>query len=305
MRPGLKYGLFFLLFSIGCGKESNSPELEEKDLNHITDGFCIQFGNSIIINHEEIDYYDFSTHMIYLKEPHEFLQDKYNWEAAFMSFSVYANKEKVYTGCLYPAWSSSPVFTETFIDFPFRYPRYVIKINNWYYYQGNSKPDPREDEKIVNALKAYDQFHAGLSCSIDEIDIKPIGQQSFKFTIANKDTFNYYILCPDKMGFELFHYFTNGLLLFNETTSWLQHQCSTISPEPWDSWSIDWLDIIVSGESKSYNIHYSDFDTIPSGQYQVSFYYPGLFNVEINDINQSDGRIWLGGITAKIEGFVE
>ncbi|GAI24386.1 unnamed protein product, partial [marine sediment metagenome] len=224
------------------------------------------------------------------------------------SFSVYANKEKVYTGYLYPAWSSSPLPTGPYIDFPFMYPEYVIKISirsDEYYTLGNSKPDPREDEKIVNALKAYDQFHAGLSCSIDEIDIKPIGQQSFKFTIANKDTFNYYVLSPERMGIGLFHYFTNGLIFLNETAGWLNHQCATISPEPWDSWSIDWLDLIESGTSKSYNIHYSDFDTIPSGQYQVSFYYPGLRNVEIHDINQSNGRIWLGGITIRMERFVE
>lgn len=106
MRPGLKYGFFLLLFSISCDKKPISPEIEEDNLNFLTDGLCIQFGASIIINHEEIDYYDFSTHMIYLKEPHEFLQEKNNWDMANTSFSVYANKEKVYTGTLYPGYCS-------------------------------------------------------------------------------------------------------------------------------------------------------------------------------------------------------
>jgi len=64
------------------------------------------------------------------------------------------------------------------------------------------------------------------------------------------------------------------------------------------------MDLIAGGESKSYNINYHDFDSIPSGQYQVSFQFPGLVNVEFEDINQSNGRIWLGGITAYSEDFL-
>lgn len=293
--------LVILLFTF-----TNCEKNHDQSNNQITDGLCIQFGDLIIINHEEIDYYDFSTHMIYLKETNDFFHN-YNWELANMSFSVYANREKIYSGYLHPAWSSSsPV--GPYINFPFRYPEYVIKINHSseeYYYLANSTPDPREDEEIINTLKVHEQFHAGLANLINEIDIKPNGELSFKITIANKDTFNYYILSPEKMGIGLFHYFTNGLSFYNQTTGWLNHQCATVSPEPWDSWSIDWLDLIESGMSKSYNIHYSDFDTIPSGQYHVSFHFPGLFNVEIEDINQSNGRIWLGGVTTKMESFVE
>lgn len=305
MSSVLKYGLFLMIFSNSCISEVIYPDQEEEDVIQITEGLCILFGDSILINNDEIDYYDFSTHMIYLKEPHEFLQDKYNWEAGWLSFSIYANKEKVYTGSLYPAWSSS-VPTPAYIDFPFIYPGYVIKINySEFYSQVSNKSDPRGDEKIIKVLKDYDLYHAGLACSIDEIDIQPNGQLSFTFTVTNNDTFNYYVLSPDKMGIRFFHYFTNGLMFWNETTSWLQHNCTVIHPDPWDSWNVDWMEIIASGERKSYDINYYSFDTIPSGQYQVSFTYPGLRNVEIDEINQTSGRIWLGGVTSRIERFVE
>lgn len=107
------------------------------------------------------------------------------------------------------------------------------------------------------------------------------------------------------MGLELFHFFTMGLLLTNDNSGWLQHKCPVLSPEPWDSWSIIWLDLIMSGESKSYFIQYEDFDSIPPGQYQGYFDFPGLFNVEIEDIVQSKGRIWLGEIRTNIEIHVE
>lgn len=244
--------------------------------------------------------------MIYLKEPHDFFQDKFNLEAATMSFSVYAFREKVYSGSLFPSWSSSMAFGPH-IEWPSMYPGYIIKISNGsveYFTQGNNTSDSREDEKIVNALKAYNQFHAGLSCTIDEIEFLPQGQLAFTFTIANNDTFDYYILSPDRMGLGLFHYFTNGLSFWNETNQ-TQHQCSVISPEPWNSWSIDWLDRLSNGENKSYNILYEDFDSIPHGQYNVYFSFPGLSHIEIEEIIQSNGRIWLGGIRATTEVFAE
>jgi len=293
--------VFFLIFIglvFSCEKES--------PLSPFSEGFCIQFWDSIVINHEEIDYYDFSTHMIYLKKTHDFIQD-YNWKLANTSFSVYTNKEKKYSGLLFPSWSSS-IPIGPYIDFPFMYPDYVIKISNRsaeYYTQGNTAPDPREDESIVNALKAYNQFHAGLSCSIDEIQFLPHGQLSFTFTIANNDTFNYYILSPDRMGLGLFHYFTNGLEVWNESTSWMQHKCSVEFPEPWDHWSVDWLDLIEHGEHKSYNIFYEDFDSIPAGQYQIFFYFSGLYNVDMEEIIQSNGRIWLGEIKATTVVVIE
>lgn len=75
--------LVILLFAF-----TNCEKNNDQYNNQITDGLWIQFGDSIIINHEEIDFYDFSTHMVYLKETHEFLHN-YNWELANMSFSVY------------------------------------------------------------------------------------------------------------------------------------------------------------------------------------------------------------------------
>lgn len=298
-RAVIRFGLVIWVLMVSCDRDSDLPFHEGGDLNKITDGLCIQFGDLVIINHEEIDYYDFSTHMIYLKEPHDFLQN-YNWEIANTPFTVYAQGEKIYKGILFPGWSSSMAFGP-YIDFPFYYPDYIIKIcyrSNELFSAGNDTPDPRLDQRIIDALERCDQFHAGLSCSIDEIEYVPQGALSFTFTVTNHDTFNYYILSPERMGSGGFHYFTTGLNIWNETSGWFNHQDAVISPDPWDYWTNEWFDLIESEGQKTYHILYEAFDSIPSGQYNVNFEFPGLSHVDMEEIHQPGGRIWLGEIQA-------
>ena len=44
---------------------------------------------------------------------------------------------------------------------------FILKLDTL----GNFLPDPREDERIADALKKYNQFHAGLSCEINQYNI--------------------------------------------------------------------------------------------------------------------------------------
>ena len=266
----------------------------------------MQFGDTIVIGSGEIDSYDFSTHMVYLKKSQEFLDNQYNWDLANMPFKVFANKEMIYTGSLFPAWSST-MPQGIYIDFPSMYPAYIIKLSNAFdksLLQDDSN-DLRTDDRIIKALKSNNQFHAGLSCSLNEIKILRDNTLTVSFTIVNNDVFNYFILSPDKMGVELFHYFTNGVILLGESGNTLLNHVEAVAPEPLGDWSIDWMDLIKKGKSKTYIINYNSFDSIKPGKYHLYFYYPGLHNIDINELRRPDGRIWLGGVTIKQEYFVQ
>jgi len=72
----------------------------------------------------------------------------------------------------------------------------------------------------------------------------------------------------------------------------------SIQPVPWNSWDKGWLSLIKTGEKTNISIVYDQFDAIPSGLYHASFQYPGLtYQVKKSDIQQADGRIWLGEMT--------
>jgi len=65
--------LILLLFVLaGCEIEKD-PVYEPLDPSlHLTDGFCLLKNSRVVLNHYDIDYYDYSAHLIYLKDPGAF-----------------------------------------------------------------------------------------------------------------------------------------------------------------------------------------------------------------------------------------
>lgn len=281
---------FILVLFIRCEKEYKAVT------NELTDGFCIQINDDRIINRYDIEYYDFSTHIVYLKSADTVLHKL----GMGISFMVYADFEEIYHGGILPLYSCAMIAGLTINYF---YPDFVIFIENNVMPDstGIAPPDPREDERIRAALTRYNQFHAGLKCMMDTIIPSPTGL-ILRISLVNDDSFDYYILSPDKMGMNLFHYFTNGLRISNDVNhESYQHHIETLQPDPYDSWRKEWFYLIKSNEKKSFTLYYSRFDVIPNGQYNAYFRYPGLINQVKNkeDLADEYGRIWLGEIDVK------
>ena len=271
---------------MGCGKD------EFPDLG---DGLSMTIDDKVVLAAKDIDYYDLSTHFIYLKGTNSFLDDKLVRD----SFQMCADGEKIYKGVFQSvAMSSFPIGPAIYIPGIF-YGDYLIPIEFGSYIDQNGKripqKDPRSDSRILTALRSHNQLHAGLTCKISSVQFNSGGKVSLELELINNDSFNYYYLDPEKMGVGLFHYFTNGLSLWSSSqlksfTNHIEH----IQPEPWDSWQMDWLSLIRSQEKKTIRINYTNFDPIDSGQYKLYFMFPGLSHVDKADLIQHNGRIWLG-----------
>jgi hypothetical protein len=272
----------------GCDKDDPDFSLpSDEDFNPSSgDGFWMKLG-STEIKTSDIDYYDFSTHLVYLKKENTSLK-----ELDSGSFTVNAGNTEIYSGVFVPLYSSylptGPVITTP----PIFYSNYLISID--FLDHGNT-PDPRGDNRIVVALKSHGQYHAGLSCNIQSIKFSQ-DKVVVDLELFNPDTYSYYYLDPDKMGTEGFHYFTNGLSFWNKQDySSYSHHVTVVRPEPWNSWKKDWLSLIESGARKQITITYDDFDELPRGTYDAQFFFPGLANqVAQNELEQDGGRIWLG-----------
>lgn len=273
----------------------------EKDNNPmgLTDGFCVLVGSEYVLNHDDIDYYDYSSHLIYLKNSNSFLND---FETGG-GFKVYADKEEMYTGSIQPAYSSWLPSSPVIHSQPFLFREYIVSIDYTHLVDstGNVIPDIRENDKIIQSLKKYNQFHAGLSCEIESIEYSPGNNEAtINLHLQNNDSFGYYYLDPEKMGMELFHYFTNGLQIRDFSNQMVySHKTASKQPEPWDSWKMEWVSVIESNENKLITITYPDFDILPEGELKAFFTFPGLtYQVDKNDIEQENGRIWLGKLQA-------
>jgi len=290
MKTFLPFFALLLALLVSCDQE---PE----EFRRSGEGLLMTIGDKVVLTASDIDYYDLSTHFIYLKGANSFLNDKLIRD----SFQVYADGEKIYKG-VFHSWfmSSMPLGPAIYTPSMF-YGDYLVPIIFGSYIDPEGKrvpsEDPRSDSRILEALKSNNQLHAGLKCEIRSVQFNSGNKVSMELELTNNDSFNYYYLDPEKMGLGLFHYFTNGLHLWSPTLrksfdNHIQH----VQPEPADSWSMNWLSLIRSHEKKTIWIHYTNFDPISLGLYKLYFRFPGLNNVEKGELVQRNGRIWLGDL---------
>lgn len=258
---------------------------------------CEKWENDIVLKvgstnfrMNDIALYDSSSNIIYFKKGHDSF-------TAFLDcdFSFWANGDIVYQGSVVPSYSSylptGPViFTPSF------YGNYALLVS----YGIPDGNDQRNDPKLMSAFEANGLLHQGLSVVYGAIE-ESTGELSFGFTVTNMDQTALYILDPVKMGPELFHYFTNGLYIYDSEnheifSSTIQHS----TPDPWDRWSSDWLTLLNPGESKTFTLTYPLVEPLPAGNYNAVFNYPGLsYQVSHDDLFQESGRIWLGDVLIK------
>ena len=287
MRFAFFFIPFILVLFIRCEKEYRAAT------NELTDGFCIQINDDHFINHNDIEYYDFSTHIVYLKSS----DTSINKPEERISFTVYADFELIYQGAALPLYSCAMIAGPTINYF---YPDFVISIGNNVMLDPTviEPPDPREDGRIITALSKYNQLHPGLKVMIDSIMPAQTGLR-IKISVTNEDSFDYYILSPDNMGMDLFHYFTNGLFITDDNRhEFYRHHIETLQPDPYDSWNKEWFYLLRSKEKKTFTLLYNQFDIIPKGQYIAYFRFPGLrYQVKNKeDLADEYGRIWLGEV---------
>jgi hypothetical protein len=250
------------------------------------------------VSSNDIEYYDYSTHIIYLNNELKISDNVYG-----KPFVVIVNGEKQYLGAIWTLLSSSMFFGPV-INVPRIYPDDIIHISLEQYVLQQSQ-DLRENDEIRDVLISTGKYHAGLECTVDTIEILDNNQENntctlkYTYTIRNNDIFNLFIFDPDKMGSGLFHYFTNGVYLRNENNLY-QSTTGHTSPDPWNSWELNWLSLIVSGDSITKTLTKPGYPFIPSGSYDCYFIFPSLSHkLSTEERVLTDGRIWIGELCIK------
>ncbi len=294
-----------MILGAGCEKEKFPANLLPDSEIELTDGYCLVAGDQVVVNHRDIIYYDYGTHLIYLEE-HRSLSEILEETA---SLTVYAGGEEIYTVATQPGYSSMAPSGPFIWTHPTFYADNLIAINYMFPYEvlAGRAEDPREDPRIVEALEKYGQYREGLKCEISSIWFSSADHLALNLKLTNRDPENYYYLDPEKMGMGLFHYFTNGLTLQNMETE--QYYTNTVlhqEPDPWDSYKMEWLSVLEGNSSVNITLRYNHFEEAPEGNYQARFMFPGLSNqVEQDDLAQPQGRIWLGQLYGYKEVYLD
>jgi hypothetical protein len=254
-------------------------------------------GNNMEYTFNDIELYDTSTHIIYFRKVHDEFTD-----IDGESFSFLDNGDPIYTGKIWPPYTSTYPSGHYIMSDLSVYGNYALKIE----YGLPDEPDLRNDPRIIDLLNQHGLLHSGLAISSVSTDITDT-QISFTFSITNQDQSDLLIIDPDKTGANLFHFYTNGLFIYDQSDKAVF--ISTIqpyTPDPWNSWESEWLTDLKSGESKEFTIDYPLTGPISPGNYYSVFSFPGLtYQVSRDQLYQEDGRIWLGDVTLRQEITVE
>jgi len=208
---------------------------------------------------------------------------------------AYGNE--IYSGIFWPPFSSSMPVGPYIDSYMSLFQDYAFRIN---FVSVDNKPeDLRNDPVIILAMKDHNILHSGLALAINSVE-RSGSQLVLKFTLTNSDISNLLIIDPEKAGPALFHYFTNGLYLRDLNNNEIFSQgIAPQTPNPWDSWNINWLSQLKAGESKQFTLIYSMSRILVPGEYKASFQFPGLeFQISRENLYQPEGRIWLGNIEA-------
>jgi len=272
MKKSLILGLAVLLTLTACEKIDNEV--------------FFKVGSKLEYKFSDVELYDSSTHILYFKNVHDEFKNIID-----DSFTFLVNGNIIYSGSFWPPYSSSLASGPSISSPLYGTGIYTLRIENGY----SEGADIRNDSRLMTAFEEHNLLHSGLTVAPNSIEID--GEQlTFMFTVTNKDQSNLLILDLDKMGPNLFHYFTNGLSIYNLThnevfSSNIQHQV----PESWDNWKANWLSTLKSGDSKQFTINYIIANPITPGEYNISFEFPSRY-VTIDQLYQGDARIWLGDI---------
>ena len=271
--------------------------------------------DSLLLNAEpwlsdkDIEFYDFSSHCIYLKTDKSHFFKNYRDERVYMfnpllmsrPFVFIAGNERCYVGALHSVALSTmtigPLIDELDIG---SFPPDVIHISERW-----NKEDVRSHPQIKGSLISLNLYHAGIEIELTSVHVVDNSDKStieYSFIIKNNDQDDLYVIDPSKMGNDLFHYYTNGPILWNsekQISLYSQYKIST-APSPYYSWDTEWFTRIESDQQIERTIRLKGYPRIPVEDYVAYFYFANPKLIYKEDRCLSDGRLWLGDVESSI-----
>ncbi|MGD9201601.1 MAG: hypothetical protein PVI26_08575 [Chitinispirillia bacterium] len=294
--------LYTALLVQGCiSNNVNQPSEQTKCIPDysISGPFVYVNGNdSPWIHPEDIDFYDNSTHTIFLKKNKTLPFEEKGIETP--PFKVTANNTICLEGKFWSIASSSLPKSPAIY-----YPRFYQDMVNLPMMSAEND----NLQVFKNTLVSKCLFHAGIECLLDSVYVNndSISTVIYIYTINNLDKDDLYLLDPYKIGNNSFHYFTNGVYLEN-TAKHIYYGSSkknTIRPSSSDG-GLTWLSMLKSHESMTRTVKLTGYENILPGTYECFFIFPSLgIAKEMRQLE--NGRVWEGGvrsskITVKVMG---
>ncbi len=278
---------------------SCESEINEDDKS----GFYIEISDGTIITEDDLLYYDSSSCILFLKDL-IYLSYKESESGNLLEnwFTVFVNGDTIYQGAIYPydyMTSAGPPLPFIIYRDIHDLDRSVLEIR----FAGFSN-DLRNDSRIINALKNSGLLFSGITFTIDSVevfDFFPYDSVRCVISVYNPDPINYYILDPQKMG-ETYYSLYNGGLVFTRHETGYETGFEGIYHSEYGTITEEDFSLLKANSSLSFAFSSTTYFISFSGIYKCTFNlrYRGS-NI---DLNQPDGRIWIGNVSSSIDNIV-
>ena len=283
------FEIYFLEDSSITGTQTTQMEIHQYTLK-----------NDPWLTNDDIQFYDFSSHCIYLKgDKSQFFENDTGRYLLFTPFRVsqpfivVANKERCYIGSFHSLMLSTAPRGPYMDEFDIGcYPRDVMHISKGWI----DTVDIRSDSRIKNVLISLGLYHGGISVDLKSVNIIENADTStveYIFRIANIDHDNLYVIDPDRMGVDLFHYFTNGIVFRGDGIQFQSMYKKVATPST--SWDAAWFTEISVNSSIERTVRLRGYPKLLPGKYRCDFTFSDP-KVEKENRYLSGGRIWLGSV---------
>jgi len=316
-----KYFFLIVLFLLGsCLFNNNGPEQNDEFAIYLLKDKSITMNNTpwgeffdhtlddtSFLSSENIDMYDWSSHLIYLKTDKSYLQDfffdsTYGLRYNGCPFIVTGGTQPLYSGLVYHSYhgyvTQWPKISSTELYY---YPDDIFGIGRPY---GNCD-DPRSLPEVKEALFEAGIFHAGVNVELDTsfgIFFHSISgdtmEVEYRISFTNLDQDALYVLDPNKSDGWMFNYFTFPPVFYDSLDS-PQISSSSLytgtAPDTSDYDNLDYYTLLLPGQSIKRTLRRGIYTNVHAGNYYVKINYGApLYTMTKSKRNKFLGRIWIG-----------
>lgn len=261
--------------------------------------FIIEISEDTNITENDIEFYDSSTCILFLKEPINF---QYRFgdipNVSYEDFAVKINSEVIFSGIFYPEDVAEPSPTSTFIgcfdNDSLASDVIEFKFSNF----PNNSDDKRRSEELINFFEKNNLLRNGVSLSINKIEPSSSNDSSLNivFRITNNDNNVYQIPDPTTMNAYQLLLLTGGACIRNiETDGWV---CKKFEINPLDemNFSNNNLCKLPGNDEIQFTTTFKYDSNFNKGLYTGEHKFRNKMHQSfVNfDLNHMNGRIWIG-----------
>lgn len=276
-------GIQFILF-YSCSSDDES-------------GLRIEISDKYILTTNDIEFYDSSTCILFLKENIN-LQLRDSEDYINKDFSIYIDDNLIYNGVFFPAYASmispTPIYIATYSNDSIDSELLHFKFSGF----PHNSTDNRNDSKLIDYYKNNDLLRNGINCKIENIERSLSGNSilNIDLCITNNDDCRYLIPDLSKISSDQFFNLSGQFIVRNYNSNFNIPQILDDYILDKNVMTLDNLTVLEKREEMNFTVTAKFDSDIEKGNYSCELFFGNITYIKFIDLDfdQDNARVWIG-----------